>query len=473
MNPKPKGDLYLVAALAAILLTSSNPLTAASGCDGGGNCYIYASATGTGTGATWTNAYTGFGTAAHQVNPATIIRGVTYWIGAGNYGAVNLSTPDSGTQVVTLEGATTSSHGPAGDWNDGFAGQALFTGVSQITTDYWTLNGQTRGTDWKSGYTLKFWNQSDGSNFALGAMNSTTSHLTLEFLEIQGTTKSGTQYSDEGLSFYPQTNNLYVGSCWIHNVGSDNVSINYGGGGGSYQTFEYNYISYNHQGYNTTHSQCAQITSSNLTFRYNQFQDCMSSGFITDASGGTASMSNWEIYGNVFFWDSVFAALKTSFVGDGIIGFFGENYSGHMYFYNNTIAGISTTNTCSSSALGSNTVKGTQIYNNIWYSTPNCNPSDQQGGNVTMDYNEYFQNSSNSNDNSSHKATSKTNPFVNVSSNNFQLTTDTANGLSVNAPYNLDMNGTTRGADGVFDRGAFQIVSGSPAPPTNLTAVAQ
>src|ERR1035438_86045 len=120
---------------------------AASGCDGAGNCYIYAASKGSGTGASWANAYNGFGTGSGKVNPAAMSRGVTYWIANGNYGGINFSTPDSGTTVIAVKGATNASHGPASDWSSSYAGQALFTGGG-VTSDYWTFNGQTRGADW-------------------------------------------------------------------------------------------------------------------------------------------------------------------------------------------------------------------------------------------------------------------------------------------------------------------------------------
>jgi hypothetical protein len=72
--------------LAILLLCYSAFGFAATGCDGSGNCYVRAGATGTGTGSSWTNAYTGFGTGAGQINPASMSRGVIYSVASGNYG---------------------------------------------------------------------------------------------------------------------------------------------------------------------------------------------------------------------------------------------------------------------------------------------------------------------------------------------------------------------------------------------------
>jgi hypothetical protein len=64
-------------------------------------------------------------------------------------------------------------------------------------------------------------------------------------------------------------------------------------------------------------------------------------------------------------------------------------------------------------------------------------------------------------------------PFVNYVALNFALTAATPTGFALSAPYNVDMFGNTRGADGVWDRGAVEFRAGSadmtpPAAPINL-----
>src|SRR5260370_42461094 len=95
-------------------------------------------------------------------------RGVTYWVATGTYSGPTFNTPNSGTTVITIKGVTLSSHGPATDWTNDFAGQAAFTGGADIATGYWTINGQTRGTHWQSGYTPKLVNDTDTITYALG-----------------------------------------------------------------------------------------------------------------------------------------------------------------------------------------------------------------------------------------------------------------------------------------------------------------
>ena len=59
-------------------------------------------------------------------------RGVIYWVAAGSYGSVTFNTPDSGTSPITIRAATAASNGSASDWNNNFAGQAVFSAAG-----YW------------------------------------------------------------------------------------------------------------------------------------------------------------------------------------------------------------------------------------------------------------------------------------------------------------------------------------------------
>lgn len=452
-----------------LMLFLFSPLMAwAANCDGAGTCYVRQGATGSGNGSSWTNACTDFAGACSLSSSGA--RGGTFFVASGNYGGLGISAADSGTTQITIEGATSGSHGPATDWSDTFQGQAVFP-ESTVGTDYVTINGQIRNADWRSGYTVKFWNK---TNITGCAIRITGKNLAFRYIEIQGTTNiqmSGDTDGDNGIcNRINQTNNLYVGYSYVHETGNTQFQLNYGNSTGF--ICEYNYIYKNHTGWNANHDEAFSLTYSNSIIRYNVMQDIMSSGFICDASGPVPLLSNWEIYGNIFFWDPAYAADSRVFLGDGIVGLFGETWSGHLYFYNNTIVGISNNNTCNASAVVIDIVPGIVIYNNIWMNTNNCGPHDGPG--EMMDYNSYYQNSSNSNDNSAHKQTSSSNPFANYTANSlagFALKASTAAGVTLSAPYNTDLTGAIRGADGVWDRGAYEYNAGAsslPNPPTNI-----
>jgi hypothetical protein len=516
--------LFLAAII--VLLHAPEISGAASGCDGAGNCYIYAQATGSGNGSSWTNACTGFtGTCA----ASSMTRGVTYWVAAGSYGGVTFSAPASGTSVITIEAATATSHGPASDWNSSFAGQAVFS-ESSITTSYWTINGQSWSGSSCSGlgacgvdaaYNIYFLNASDGGGAALAVGPGT--NYTIEYVDMQGTgtpsnwsTQNGN--SDDGFvtntnSGAATVNNVYVGYSYIHDVGADLVGSNEQasstGNNGTGHTYEHDWFARNwhgNTGSSATHTQAMSECVSNFIVRYNVFYDTVEDGVIDVNVPGTCTMSNWYVYGNTIEWDNSVPSIRQA-LADGFLGFFGEVVSGVVQVYNNTFANVNLNIMfiCGTSCGSSGTATIT-IYNNLFW---NSGSSGGQGPAAnwgcdstctsetpTADYNEGYcpsggcQYGGGYSPSGSHDVESNTgNPFVNFdgSSNfNVSLVADTSAGLAVtnwsSTPSgctsgvnceNADPLGITRGADGTIDRGAFQIGSGTaPSPPANVTAVA-
>ena len=505
----------------------------ALGCDGAGNCYIYAGATGTGTGASWTNAYTGFGTGAHQVNPASMTRGVTYWIAAGSYGGVIWSTPDSGTSVITIEGATTSSHGPDGTWSNSYAGVAAF-GESAITTDYWTINGQSWlgncsgqmscGVD--AAYTIYFLNASDGSGQILRVGPGT--NYTIEYVDMQGTgtpsnwaTQSGN--SDDGFTTYTTgtglINNVYVGYSYLHDVGEDLVSSNRqgtGGYNGTNHVWEHNFLARNFHGSTGLHTQAMSECATTLTVRYNTFFDVVQDGVIDINTGGPCTITTWYVYGNEVKWDNNVPTVRQA-LADGFIGMFGQvmSSSSTINVYNNTFANI----TCPASTCGVNltlvfdcaqtgnpsgcdsTENGTiNIYNNLLYNNGftgnlagNFGCDDGPCNAVNDDYNVGYCPSGGCANGGGYgpagahdQQISSTNPFSNFNGTtnlSVALAADTPAGLSITGwtttpsgctsgtnCLNADALGVTRGANGTIDRGALQIPGGSTFTLSTATA---
>ena len=536
MDRHPKHNIWFYIALAILLMGFSKITFAASGCDGAGNCYVYGSATGTGSGASWTNAYTGFGTGSKQVNPGNMQRGVTYWIAAGNYGGVNWSTPDSGSAFITIEAATTANHGPASDWNDNFAGQAVFASAgSSISTDYWTLNGQTRGADWQSGYNIKFWNQN--ADQGMGVYIGSNHDINFEYIEMEGTGMTGGAFpnnttadrcnvnncgvwQDGNIYESSPVSNIYVGYGYYHHTGNSQFWFNVTGNGGSVSsnlTWEYNWVSYNHTGQNGQHDEAYSLLANNATIRYNVFQDISGSGLICDASAANPAMSNWFIYGNLFFNDAAYLALGQNYwlntVDNGIVALGDgngspENWTGTILFTNNTMAnydppGVAGYNVYSTLPVSGvpGAITGTAnviIENNLWYASAyvygNYNPiCNQLSGTCTEDYNASFQGTSavagaNWQTNSTpaahdYNVSGTASPFAGTQPGLTIAAYEPATpdpfvshaGVTLAAPYNVDMLGVTRGANGTWDRGALQLSGNSnpPNPPTNLTATVQ
>ncbi|MDE3200037.1 MAG: Ig-like domain-containing protein [Acidobacteriota bacterium] len=511
------GTTTITASMGAVsgsaVLSVAN-VNAATGCDGVHSCYIYAGAKGKGDGSSWANAYTGFGTGAGQVNPARMLRGVTYWIANGNYGAQNFTTPDNGTLNITIEGATPASHGDATDWNDAFAGVAIFGGgETGVFSDYWFFEGQTRGADWQSGYTIMF--DLNGIANKSGVITNrdssgnSYSHLTFDYVEVRGSNMNMTfnggsstdcsTYCDGGFYTGSPTNYLYVGHSWIHDVGDTQFQSNINSvknSNGSHWIIEYNYISRDHTGdqSNGAHSEAFSSTVQDMVVRYNYFQDILSSGVITDASGPGAVVGPWYIYGNIAFWTdnaNMYSAPGTtsSGLGDGFVGFFGGTVLGTSYIVNNTIANIGVQPHCSQPgvacqmfflyASGSGSAKWIIENNLVWNAHGACV---YDGGNtwtITADYNTVYGGTAGTMQNcgSNAQTVANTNPFVNWDGSGTQLVpyesldfslksdTNTGNSAFANLPagctpsvncMDTDMAGKQFGSNGVYERGAVQ-----------------
>lgn len=474
--------------------------------------YVRTGASGSNSGADWTNAYTGFGTGGTQINPASMTRGCTYYVATGSYGAPNFSTAVSGTTLITVASATVGSHGTATGWSNAYAGVVTFTADTVISTGYWTFTGQSfpsgcmlvNATCGTTGYNLYFHNTTDTSttgaalDLSGGTHASPQTGVSIEYAEIQGI-NNGTS-DDSGVETQCAQNTLYVGYSYIHDVGVDLVEGQFTCTGQNYTgigaTFEYNYFAHNHRGDATAHAQAIANGFQNLWVRYNVFYDIGSSGCITDPFPGVVTLQNWAIYGNTYMWDTSF----TAGVGDGLVGLFGETMNGYFYVVNNTLAYINNstcaTGICNSPALflcgsscgSSGTPSPAIVENNLWW-----NPSNGQAvtldststWNPTADYNQAycpsggcsFPGAGGFTTQGAHDLQSNTgNPFVNfdgVSNFNVSLAANTSAGNAVagwsSAPSGCTAGvnclndaplGITRGANGTIDRGMFQIPGG-------------
>lgn len=139
-------------------------------------------------------------------------------------------------------------------------------------------------------------------------------------------------------------------------------------------------------------------------------------------------------------------------------------------------------------------VSNARIFNNTFVNVNDSNPSDAASilpiGNLTnvLVYNNMFYNTNPRIINGSHNynwfdsdshgeanaQVSTSSPFVSYSGKDYRLSGPTMTVVSQPSPYNLDMLGNTRGADGVWDRGAYEFggtstVKPIPAVPTGLT----
>jgi hypothetical protein len=270
-------------------------------------------------------------------------------------------------------------------------------------------------------------------------------------------------------------------------------------GSGDSNTVQYTYVQLNYSspGYHSEGCSCSEGLT-NFTWRYNYTDQIGGMGtngstaHLATPSGATYNGGNgpngpWFIYGNVF----TNTAPTRCLVGDGVLAIFGSTFTDNIYFLNNTTYNLGA-NYCNVGngnpesgfgiGLGFTTpMQALYSENNLFFNADPMTiiPTGTTSWNgatmtsTTWSYNSYFRTpTAGGRDPDAQKQVTASNPFANAGAC-CALALDTSAGTSTHAlvPGNdVDMNGIARGADGTWDRGAFQISSAPPNAPTSLTA---
>ncbi len=220
--------------------------------------------------------------------------------------------------------------------------------------------------------------------------------------------------------------------------------------------FEYCYIARNESNPNE-HSEAISAFSGTdrNVFRYCIFEDVEGTGCIVFSGDG------WEIYGNVIFFTPGYTGDK---FGNGAIATWSaaEHYTTNVKIYNNVFANLGDALNGGLGLKPGNNV----AYNNLWYK---CDRPRMNG--VSHDYNSLYDCDDNSAvSGEAHGQVLTGHPFMNLATKNLRLGVGTAPGLKLNSPYEQDPEGRIRGADGTWDRGAFEFggaSGGNRAPVPN------
>jgi len=467
-----------------------------------GACHVVTpSGSGNHTGADWNNAYKGFGTGTGQLNPASMVRGDTYYLGAGSYGQVTFNAADSGTALITVKAATTADNCTSTGWNAGtMQGSAIFsssgnTSAISVNSDYWTFDGNygaggtvAGGDITPSDYGIQAIWGSGTINSQIIAIGSSggpyASNITFRHVGESGSNGApgydGTS-SDVGIKIQPGASSpnylleydIFMDNC-AHLVvaGVSNLTVQYSVGMTNFS------IGAGCHGENVRFANGAN----NLTFRYNQWRSGAGTAVFGQPCGTCSPSSNVYIYGERIYWVSSDqcsiggGSFGQCVLGDGIVwSSAGTGVTGNFYFINNTIDGLTSAvmnvgsftipYNSGSTTWGTVLIQDNIISNSIPVSAPACPASCTS---YTWNYHAYY-NTTNTADTDTNKQVFSSSPFMAESSQNFQLSGDTLSGVSFSSPYNQDSDGNTRGADGTWDRGAFQYALG-PNAPTNLQA---
>jgi len=414
--------------LAMILMMFTGTLSAA-------NHYILASATGADDGTDWTNAWTDM-----RTEITSFTRGDTYYIGDGSYLTPlfpGFDDAESGTTLITIQKATVADHGTETGWMASFANQASVNGGWLFDTAYWVVTGVTRDeSNWddSTAYGFKTGPPSNCNQAGLLAQmnNPLSGNVTMSyiaFLHCEGGENFKFEIINSGQA---KTNitisrNLLSGGNQQHRMGAWSNS-----------TVEYNYYR-NNDSPICCHG--AAITTlgngSDNTIRYNVFEGSQGTASIGYSQGGGTGN---KIYGNAFFDGSV---------GNGTVADTNNSDMRNVEFYNNTMVNMG--GRCGVWAAQAAST-GNVSRNNMYYGctvTPNQTAHDR-------DF-EAYHNTSGAPGGDPNSTISGSDPFVNLATDDYHLSAATANGTSLAAEFNTDVDGITRGVDLIWDRGAYEF----------------
>jgi hypothetical protein len=416
-----------------------------------------ADCTNDGDGTSWACALSPGGPGAYDGLPSSLTRGDTYYLGDGTYGAYTYDDATIGSSYIYIKKATTSDHGPSSGWDSSYGdGQANFTAMQQFSTNYWYFTGNilpANGLPTEWGFKI-----TGSPGTFRGVFLNKVDHITIEntHIDMSGDDQ-GENKCIKGLSV---TDYITVRYCKLENFG-DAISID----GTGYNTYEYSIFNRTDNDGSGDHGDAivtgcgGGLTSTDTTIRYCKFnwngQMIFFNGY---GRTGYFTHNNTKVYGNVFYSDVV--SLPVSCVGlkqnssrSVVTNLKAYNNTFYHVYYAITASGepsyemsgefinniVYDAHTITNNSFGS----ASHSYNYYETGTSITEPSQQTGGDPTVSGDDY---------------------------SDFTLSTGTdAGDDTIGAAYQTDLLGNTRGADGTWDRGAYEATSEPPTsePPTS------
>lgn len=426
-----------------------------------------------GTGLSWSDALDDL--------PANLTRDNTYYLADGVYGDHTFDEPLDGTKLITIKKATESDHGTETGWDSSYGdGEAIFEGRAWTfgatggTYGYITIDGGFSGGRNHLGYGIRVRstaaeNRSNTVLVFMGgdvvALNSTTiRNVSFDFNDGQAAIDT-----DIGgaIIFFSPVNDLTIQDCsiykstglaiqlrddtqggnpWTNRGASSNVLIervymrDIGGGGGPAAHWELTWIT--------------QVAG--LVIRY-----CTVENVYGPVNGQTGwfmigACDGVKYYGNLVFCvpGATQDGQSTAVGNDGLfsrwVGLAGyENTA--VELYNSDFINLP------ANAHGNQDDADTFVLRNNFYYTAAFSWSG-----VTTRSHEAFGGGVTAGGTSAQSGLDSS-IFVNYSANTvagFHLAAATSAGTTLASPYDVDADGEVRGADGTWDRGAFEYDSG-------------
>ena len=425
--------------------------------------FIRAGMTGTGT----CNSNGWNATSACPTLPAVLTRGDTYWLADGSYGGYTFDDAPSGTTLITVKKATATSHGTETGWDPTYGdGQAIFSSGFVFTTAYWVIDGVTGGgpqNNWNQNFGFKVIHTNDGTPILNIGYSGSPSNITMSHIDMQGkgsVTNSGGFISNDGVGMVSGASNITLTYAWMHGIGRCPVFM--AGDVGGFAIFDHVWVQ-SYFGSDDFHSEVMSASQGSVpetTWRYSLFTDIQSTGGLMWDNSVNPS-AHLYVYGNIFYKPAGAIWGEANGLIGGWTGGHGEVFR-NVSVYNNTFINVDQ----QSLSTFPNISSGNSASNNLWYNSQ----SPEFAKFTTHDYN-HFINSGGTHAESNGSSAASGNPFIDYPNLNFALTGATAAGTTLASPFNLDPLGKTRGAEGVWDRGAFEFGSTDTTPPAAPTGV--
>ncbi|MEZ4219427.1 MAG: hypothetical protein R3B13_00770 [Polyangiaceae bacterium] len=398
--------------------------------------YLRADAPVGGDGTSWASAFSVF--------PDSPERGAVYLVGDGDYASLLLDAPESGQAAIAIRKATATDHGSDDGWNASYGdGQASFPDVTMVS-DFWEIDGRTRDeSDWQRvdayGFRVPGGFTAHTINFGRGSKD-----VIIRFVDVGGPAGDNFDPSIPTEGFYFGGFDAILARWRISRSHIHNVYLPFQLAGASDVTIEHSWLGPNW----SKETIRGQGHAARIVIRHNVFKDgCQGTPGDPTAPGCTAQVAMWdgdtvgdfdasEIYGNVIWTTKDTGHTDGCLLigGDGGVSAAGVS-ANDVRIYNNTLVGVQN-GTCSIRVPGSHT--GVEVKNNAWFGLGSGVASDCAG------------------DLCENNAVLSGTPFANVATGDFHLAGPTQPGSVLAPPYDVDPTGAKRGADGVWDLGAFE-----------------
>lgn len=392
-------------------------------------------------GSSWTNALAGL--------PEHLERGARYYVASGqydvgpaeeNYRNHVFDDPEQGELFIGIYKATQTSHGDDEGWEAAMGEGPASFGPIEIVTGYYILDGQVGEKN--QGHGLAFSTRdcrNENGKVVLFPWNSVAHHIVLRHLDLGHCGEVGFTLAQDLIYGNLPITHFVLQSCYLHDANRLHILM--------YQwndvVLEDSYFA--RSGRQQEAGSLSLRNVCNAVLRKNLFKDTINT-FIS-----LRRVENVSIYSNIFMgtrrdW-TIYSVVENT---DGLT-------ARDVFIYGNTFYNL----------VGLNTgirfwdqFDNVNVYNNLW---ANC-LSNQIQLSGKHDYNAFFDNwredpsyRLDETIDETHVQVLEADPFVDAIHENFYLTEHTENGRELPAPYDLYYDGSPRGNDGSWDRGALGL----------------